>query len=311
MMRITGRSGSFRVLSVFSTVICFLIPLLSAAQEAETFKPGGKPEARIFSSLNSIFADGENQNRFDLTRAYLGYSYNFSRKLSGRIVYDVADPSVGKLKFTGMLKFAYLKFTSGKWTISGGMIPLPEYDASDRYNIASWLTADLTVMNGEGYKLTESDSTFKAAGAITLFPLKGFSLRGYFDNMGKGGINQQTVQVIAAWEGKGFQFSGAYNYQRNHSIIKGQDYQGFTINGTIPVGEKIRLIGRYDNIWSEVVENETDPWNLSKDGQLFLAAVEFSLAQGVSLSPNIQGWKPADPQLPFVTRLSLSLDLKF
>jgi hypothetical protein len=338
-MRITCRYGSFRALSVFTTVICFMAPLFSTAQEAEAFKPGGKPEVRIFSSLNTSFADGENHSQFDLTRAYFGYNYNFSKKLSGRIVYDVADPSVGKLKFTGMLKYAYLKFTSGKWTISGGMIPLPEYDHGDkkwghRYiyrtafdsygfgsaadlglsvacNIAPWIAADLTVMNGEGHKLTETDSTFKVAGAITLLPIKGLSLRGYFDKMSKGGVNQQTAEFIAAWENKGFLIAGAYNYRRNHSLTEGQDYHGLTFNGTIPVSEKVRLIGRYDYVWSEFVKNETEPWNLSKDGQLFLAGVEFSLAQGVNLSPNFQGWKPADPQLPFISKLSISIDLKF
>jgi len=339
ILKKTGWYGLLKSGSLFLPVFCLLIPMLSPAQDAEAFKPGGKPEARIFSSLNTSFSDGENHSQFDLGRAYFGYSYNFSKKLSGRVVYDVADPSVGKLKFTGMLKFAYLKFTAGKWTISGGMIPLPEYDFGDKkwghryiyrtayegygfgaaadlglsvtYNIASWITADLTVMNGEGYKLTEADSTFKAAGAITVFPVKGLSLRGYFDNMSKGGVNQQTAEFIATWENKGYLISGAYNYRRNHSMAEGKDYQALSFSGTFPLSERVRLIGRYDYLWSGILDNEPDPWNLSKDGQLFLAGIEFSLTQGVNLSPNFQGWKPADPLMPFVSRFSLSMDLKF
>ncbi len=77
------------------------------AQDTEVFKPGGKAEARIFTSFSSTFADGKSHSKFDIGRAYLGYGYNFTRNLDGRIVYDVADPAVGKLKFTGMLKFAF------------------------------------------------------------------------------------------------------------------------------------------------------------------------------------------------------------
>ena len=308
------------------------------AQETEEFKPGGKMEARIFTSLGTTFSGGENHTKFDLGRAYLGYNYNFSRKLTGRLVYDVSDPSVGKLKFTGMLKFAYLKYQTGKLTVSGGMIALPEYDFGDRkwgfrytyktlhdeygfgtaadlglnvtYSFASWISADLTVMNGEGFKLTESDSTFKAAASINVMPFRNFSLRMYFDNMSKNSVNQETTEIIAAYENRGYVISAAWNYRWNHNLIKGQDYQGVTVNGTIPVRKKIRIFGRYDYLASVKTGSSPDPWNLAKDGQLFMTGVDFSLAPGVSLSPNFTGWKPADSSRPFISRFTISLDLK-
>ena len=67
-----------RVAFACASAVLFSIPLTLAGQE-ESFKPGGKPEARIFTSLNSTFTDGENHTKFDLTRAYFGYSYNFSK----------------------------------------------------------------------------------------------------------------------------------------------------------------------------------------------------------------------------------------
>ena len=309
-----------------------------SAQEAEAFKPSGKPEARIFTSLNSTFADGKNHTKFDLGRAYLGYSYNFTKKLSGRVVYDVADPSVGKLKFTGMLKFGYLRYQTEKLTITGGMIPLPEYDQGDKrwghryiyktmhdeygfgtsadlglsvaYNLAPWISADLTVMNGEGFKLADADSTFKAGAGITVLPLKGFSLRGYFDDMTKNGINQQTVEVIAAYDHKVFSLTATYNFRKNHSFTEGRDYHGFSLNGNASLSEKIKIFGRYDYLTSVIVGGDTDPWNIDKDGQLFLAGIEFTLAPGVNISPNFQGWKPASSGMPFISRFLISLDLK-
>lgn len=339
MKKIITNSLKLRTLSITFLIAVFVSSASLSGQEQDAFKPGGKSEARIFSSLNTTFSDGENHTKFDITRAYFGYNYNFTKKLSARVVYDVADPSVGKLKFTGMLKFAYLKFQSGKWIISGGMIPLPEYDNSDRkwgyryiyktfhdeygfgvaadlgvnatYNIASWISADLTLMNGEGFKLTEADSTFKAAAGITLTPVKGLFLRGYFDNMTKNKVNQQTVEIIAAYENKGSGISVAYNFRKNHGMTGGQDYQGFTLNGTLVVTERIKLLGRYDYLGSEKIGTAEDPWNLTKDGQLFIGGVEFALAPGVNISPNFQGWNPADPDMPFVSRLSISMDIKF
>ena len=307
-------------------------------QVAEAFKPGGKPEARIFTSLGTTFSNGENHNKFDLTRAYLGYGYNFSQRLSARIVYDVADPSAGKLKFTGMLKFALLKYQTDRWTITGGMIPLPEYDYGDKkwgyryvfkpshdeygfgtsadlglsaaYKINSWMSADMTIMNGEGYKLTEADSTFKTAAGITLLPLKNLSLRGYYDIMTGSGINQHTTEIIASYESKQFTLSMAYNYRKNQNLEEGRDYQGISFNGTVTLSEKMRLFGRYDYVTSTIAGNGHESWNQNKDGRLFIAGLEFALAPGVNISPNYQGWNPAGPEMSFISRFLLSLDLK-
>jgi hypothetical protein len=315
-----------------------LFPATLLGQTKDDFKPSGKAEVRIFTGFNTTFSDSEMHSKFDVTRAYLGYGYNFTRTLSGRIVYDVADPSAGNLKFTGMLKFAYLSYKSEKWTVTGGMIPLPEYSHAEKswgyryiykpshdvygfgtaadlglsvvHRIAPWISADITLMNGEGYKLTEADSTFKAAAGITLLPVKSVSLRGYLDNMGKDGNNQQTAEVIASWEGRGYLLSAAYHYRRNHKQVEGQDYRALTLNGRVPVSERVVLLGRYDYVSSSRSGSTEDPWNLAKDGQLFLGGIELAISPGVSLSPNFQGWKPADNTMPFISTISLPLDLK-
>lgn len=326
----------FSLMLAAGLAVSMVVP--AQARDTNEFKPGGKPEVRIFTGFNTTFSDGERHSKFDVTRAYLGYGYNFSKTLSGRVVYDVADPSVGKLKFTGMLKFAYLRYQTQKLTVTGGMIALPEYDHADKkwgyryiykpshdeygfgtsadlglsvaYNFASWITADVTLMNGEGYKLTETDSTLKTAVGVTLIPLRNVSLRGYFDSMGRDGLHQQTAEVIASYESNGSLLSGAYHYRKNSGLITGHDYHVISVNGRVPVSDKIRILGRYDFAASAKVGNEVDPWNLDRDGQLFLAGIEIALSPGVSLSPNYQGWKPASGDLPFISRFSISLDLK-
>lgn len=336
------RSGLIRIrtrlilMIIAGMAVSMILPV--QAQDTDEFKPSGKVEARIFTGFNTTFSDGESHSKFDVTRAYFGYGYNFSKALSGRVVYDVADPSVGKLKFTGMLKFAYLRYQTEKLTVTGGMIPLPEFAHADKkwgyryiykpshdeygfgtasdlglsvaYRIAPWITADLTLMNGEGFKLTEADSTLKKAVGVTFVPLRNVSLRGYYDNMARDGLNQHTTEVIASYESNGSLLSGAWHYRKNSGLIAGHDYHVISLNGWVSVADNIRILGRYDFAASARVGNEPDPWNLDRDGQLFLAGIEFALTPGVSLSPNYQGWKPAGSTMPFISRFSLSLDLK-
>ncbi len=324
-----------RVAFACASAVLFSIPLTLAGQE-ESFKPGGKPEARIFTSLNSTFTDGENHTKFDLTRAYFGYSYNFSKNFSGRVVYDAASPSPGKPNFSGMLKFGYLKYQNERLSVTAGMIPLPEYEASDSkwgyryiyrpayelyefgaasdlglsvaYKFTSWLSADLTVMNGEGYKVLESDSTFKAALGFSLTPATGAYMRLYVDNMTKDGISQNTVELIAWYENNGSSVSAAYNYKKNHMMQKNHDYHAITVNGTVAVGDKTKLTGRFDNV-SAINPDGAVPWYPSKEGQLYLIGLQYNLASGVNISPNFQGWQPSGTG-SFLAGFYLSLDLK-
>lgn len=325
-----------KLLFALAATFVLFMPFPLSGQE-ETFKPGGKPEARIFTSLNTTFTDGENHTRFDLTRAYFGYSYNFTKTLSARVVYDAASPSPGKPNYSGMLKFAFLRYKTDKLSVTGGMIPLPEYDASDSkwgyryvyrpahelyefgaaadlgvsatYNFTEWLSADLTIMNGEGYKVLESDSTFKAAAGFTITPVKGAFMRLYLDNMSKNGVNQQTVQLLAFYENSNMALSAAYNFRKNHLMFENHDYHAFTVNGSLILSEKARIFGRFDNISPINSDNEPDPWNPSRVGQLYLIGLQYSLAPGVNISPNFQGWQPSGSR-PFVSGIYLSLDLK-
>ncbi len=321
----------------YAFTVLLSVPLTLSGQE-ESFKPGGLPEARIFTSLNTTFTDGENHTKFDLTRAYFGYSYNFTKNFSGRVVYDAASPAPGKPNFSGMLKFGYLRYRNDRLTVTGGMIPLPEYEAGDgkwgyryiyrpahelyefggaadlglsvAYKFNSWLSADLTVMNGEGYKVLESDSTFKAALGFSVTPVDGAWFRLYFDNMTKEGTSQNTVEMIASYESNGAAVSAAYNYRKNHLMQKNHDYHAITVNGSVTVGEKTKLLGRFDNVSVIIPDDGAVPWYPSREGQLYLIGLQYNIAPGVNISPNFQGWQPSGPGKPFVSSFFLSLDLK-
>ncbi len=291
----------------------------------------------VMAQQEESFKHGHNFNKFDVTRAYLGYIYDFSKNFRGRVTYDVGNPGAGKNHYSGFLKFAYLQYKNENLSLMGGMIPLYHYALTDEkwgyryilnpfhneygfgapadmgigaeYKFAPWLSADLILVNGEGFKTAEGDSTFKAGAGISVYPVKNLLVRGYFDTMKKDDANQQTTEVLAAYENNSFKLSASYNHQKDHGLVIGNEYSGYTFNGSLFL-KNVTLIGRYDQLESVTKSGASNPWNIAKDGQFFLAGLEFAPVKGVKLSPNYQGWKPADSRKPFISRLSLHMDIK-
>lgn len=59
-----------------------------------------------------------------------------------------------------------------------------------------------------------------------------------------------------------------------------------------------------------MISTSTDPWNYKKDGQLVIAGVEFNPVKGIRITPNYQGWMPANGDA-FIHIAYLSCEIKF
>jgi hypothetical protein len=315
-----------------------VIPKTMSAQAEKSFKPGGKPEARIFSNFNAAFSESKLVNKFELTRAYLGYTYNFNEKLSGRITYDVGNPGVGKFQMTALLKFAYLQFRKNNFCITGGMIPTTLFDLADKkwgyryisksfqdeyglgssadlgisgeYAINKWLTADAILSNGEGYKQMDSDSVLKGGIGLTFLPLKNITVRGYIESMKKGIANQLGYSVLVSYENSRLNLNAEFSHQDAHNMINGQNYGGISLYGTLILKKKIKFFARFDRLKSDKLTSINQPWNILKDGHLYITGFEFSPVQGVKMSPNYQRWQPAGAGYPSVSKFYLHLELR-
>jgi len=336
--RLTIKLCLMRKQLLLLSVSVFLITCVLKAQNEEAFKPNGKAEVDIFTNFSSSFAGDENHNKFDIGRAYLGYVYNFTGKLTGRVTYDAGNLSLAKSHFTGFLKFAYLEYHTGKWKINGGMIMPQQFDytnskwgyryiykpmhdeygfgySSDlgfsvEHTFSSWLKVDAIVANGESFKLTEMDSTLRTGVGVIVKPFKNGALRGYYDRMKKESANQQTFELTASYENPKCKLGLSYSHQTDHALIAGQDYEGLTLNGTLILPKNQKIWARFDHVSSKKVGNAAHPWNYPKDGSLYMIGFEIIPTRGVNISPNIQGWQPADANKPFTTRFCLSVDIK-
>lgn len=306
------------------------------SKEEDSFEPYGKPIIRIYTNYHSTWTGGEVNKVFQIQRAYLGYQRQFSKTISGRLILDVGDPAFGNFQMTAYLKNAFLQYRENKFTARIGMIGLFQFKIQEdmwggryfyksfmdehrfgpsadlgafvKYDFHKIVSADITLTNGEGYKKLESDSILKVSLGTTVRPLKGLDLRVSYDYMGND-APQQTLALYAGYASKGFRVGAEYNYQLNHKMTAGQDLSGVSFYGSYQM-KKVRFIGRYDKLSSPQIGSETDPWNYQKDGQLFIAGVEFNPVKGIMVTPHYQGWVRADGA-PMSNSAYLSLEIRF
>lgn len=287
------------------------IPVCNVAQ-SQMDSAYGKPVVLIFSNIHSNFSKEGHAEAFELTRAYLGYEYNFNRNFSGAAVLDVADPGTGGLQMTAIIKNAYLKYNNRKFSIRTGVIGTDQYNVQERhwgyryifksfqdehgfgpsadlgaeleYSPSKVISLDFSVLNGEGYKRIQSDSSLKVTGGITLKPLGGFLLRGYYDHMGTSS-SQRTVALFAGYTYNKIKVGLEYNIQKNNKMIKNHDFSGISAYASWKFGSKFSVFSRYDYLWFINPDGEPAPWSLKKDIQLFMSGFDYSPVKGVKLAP--------------------------
>jgi hypothetical protein len=316
-----------------------LISLDINAQSDSSFTPHGKPFVLIFSDVNYTSNKEGNSKAFELTRAFLGYEYFFSKKISSKINIDLADPGVGELKMTAVIRNAFVQYKNNKFSARIGMIDVDQFiiqqaqwgyryiyksfqdaykysppsdlGAAFEYSPAKIFSFDLSVLNGEGYKKVQVDSIFKTTFGITLRPFNGFVLRAYSDIMKKD-YAQTSIAIMGGYSIKKFNAGVEYNIQKNKDMIDGNDLSGLSVFASLGLAEKFSFFTRYDYLKASVPDNEMETGDIiTKDGQLFIAGFDYTPARGVKIAPTYFGYAPADKSLSFTSRIGLYFEIKF
>lgn len=327
-----------RIIGIIALTLFSGLIFGQGTEKTTEFVPSGKPLLKIFSNFHNDFSDNGNHPAFEITRAYFGYGYNFSPFFSTKIVLDVADPGVGKLHQTVFLKNALLKYSNNNLTVNFGLIGLYQFSLQESfwsrrylyksfqdaygfgpsadlgvtgaYKINKMIEMDASILNGEGYKNLQSDSTFKTGVGVTLRPVDGLVIRGYFDYMPKYAA-QSSFNTFIGYAKDKFSLGVEYNLQNNHNRVNDNDFSGVSAYGSYRLGEKFEAFGRYDYLTSNKLEGSTTGWNVSNDGQLYIAGIEYTPVKGVKIAPNFQGWDPAADGQPFKPSIYLNLQVSF
>jgi hypothetical protein len=308
------------------------------AQTSDQFTPHGKPMALIFTDVNYTFNKGGDSKAFEVLRAYLGYEYFLSNKLYSRITFDVADPGVGGMQMTALLKFAYLQYNSDKLSARFGMIPTQQFTlqesiwgyryiaktfqdaykmgpsadlgASVEYTPVKFVSFDMSLLNGEGFKKIQIDSAFKTTFGITFRPVKGLSLRAYYDIMSNN-YTQTSTAFFAGYTINKFRAGFEYNIQKNNEMKEGHDLSGFSVYSSLGVADKFTVFARYDYLKSGIPDNSAEPWNKNKDGQIILGGFDYAPVKGVKIAPTVACYVPYEESLNLSTKVGLYFELRF
>jgi hypothetical protein len=317
--------------------IGFSFMSFSQNQEQE-YKPNGKPVIQLFSDFRTTFNNGKNSSAFEAQRAYLGYEYNLSNTWNGKIVFDIADPGVGKLQMTAMLKNAYIRYKTSKITVWVGMISTTQFKASEdiwgnryieksfqdaykfnssadlgfniEYKPVDFVSVDFSLINGEGYKKLESDSLLRPGIGLSLKPAPKVTARIYADSYGKK-IKQQSIATLLGYQGKNLSTAVEYNFQKNFGMADSKNLAGISVFANYKVSSKAKLFARFDHLASNSLAGKTDRWNNTNDGSLILAGAEIAPVIGVKIAPNLRLWNPAASSLKNITSFYLNCEFKF
>ena len=323
---------------ILMSVVLIIACLSSFGQEEKKkFQITGKPIVTVFANYHAGLGNANKESGFALDRAYLGYQFSLTEKLSGKVVFDMGSTKVdgADLERVAYLKNAMLSWKTGDFTLDFGLIGLEQFNVQEKfwgyryimksfqdeykfgssadmgilgkYKFAKWLSADITISNGEGYKKLNGDNKYRYAPGTTLFPVEGLTVRAYYDIAGKNGDgdgieSQQSLAFFAGYKHKLFSLGAEYNQMFNSKSKKDKDQNGFSIYSTVKLADKFDIFGRYDNLASK------DDWS-STDGQRILAGIQYSPIKQLKIAPNFSTWNPRDGKSSAFVYLNIEFKL--
>lgn len=307
------------------------------------FTPSGKATAKIFTDFSSVTmgststTDSKTNNAFNLSRAYFGYGYSFSPNFSAKVLFDIANNGTATpSNFDAFIKNAYAEYKGDVFTFDLGMIGTTMFNLQestwgkrylyqsfqDKYGfgssadlgfcatakLAPEASVDLSILNGEGYKSIQTDSTFKVALGLTLKPVKEFVARAYVDYYKKpfGKSKDQTsFNVFAAYTGAKATIGGEFNMQTANKFTTDHNWSGVSFYGTYNASKMVSLFARFDNLTSK------NDWSTANDGQTYIAGLEVAPVKGIKISPNFQYFNPKANNVASKTTIGINVEASF
>lgn len=303
-----------------------LISIASFSQNStEEYKPNGKPHFDVFWNYNTdLTKNATKTSAFELTRAYLGYSYNFSESISAKVTFDIGNNNEGSA-YTAYLKVAQLDWkASENVKLSMGLIGMKQFKDQEnfwgyRYLFKSFqdqngfgssadlginaefklgenLTANFLIANGEGYKnIQDSDGYHKFGGSLIFTPVEGLITKIYADTQNSATSDAlTTLSLFAGYEMSNWRFGAEYNTLQNgkkySSPIDNHNLDGFSVYSTYVINKKFEVFGRFDQLSSNTLVGETTSWNNSKDGNQIIAGVQYAPIKGLKFALNYQSF---------------------
>ena len=284
-----------------------------SAQESKE-EPKGKAIIQVFGNFHTGFGDNNDDRGFELDRSYLGYQYDLGKGLQIKGVMDIGQSDdVNDYHRIAYIKNAQITWKTGNWTFNGGLISTTQFNMQEKfwgyryvmksfqdiykfgssadlgisaaYKFNDWLSADVMVSNGEGFKKIQSNDGLLYGLGATITPAEGLTLRLY------AGLNEGATAAdddifnfssLLGYKGDSFYLAAEYNIMQNTKYVKGADMDGFSVFGAVNLNKTAEIYARYDQIASK------DDWNIAKDESAIIAGMQFKLNDYIKLAPNFR-----------------------
>jgi len=322
--------NSYRIVSFFIVIYFFFSLNGYSQQDSIPFKPSGNVIARAFLDYSNNFDD---DSGFDMTRALLGYSYQITPALRGQVVIDGAA-GVKDDRFEPYIRNAFLNWADKGFDINFGLTGLMQFSVQEKYwkhryvmksfqdlndmgesvdlgvtaeyRFNNYISADISILNGEGYKNISRNNSYKTALGLSLHPIQNTIIRIYGDiyndtEKARGEIpeelnnfkfeNQYTLSFFAGYQNDLLSAGGEFNKVFNKGFVNRFDYYGYSFYASVKVLPKWTAYARYDWMDSSSPSELTDPWN--EDNQLIMGGIEYQPLKQLKISPNFRNTNPA------------------
>jgi len=318
MLKLKSKSAYLiLLLTIFNTYYCDAQQIVSE----DEFMQHGEPIVRIFSNFHTDLSNEFNESAFEITRTYLGYKYFINEYFSTEVNIDIGNLenilSGSEIRRYTYFKNVALKYNKEKLTWYFGIIPTKLFKLQEKhwghrylyktladehefgysadagtsldYRFNSNISADISVMNGEGFKKPQLDNTFRTGIGITVRLSEHFTTRFYYDFIAKEEI-QSTFVSFLGWKDKRLTFGIEVDYMDNSNYVLNQNQIGFSTYASYLLSKKFEIIGRFDKLASNKLEGVENSWNNLNDGQAFIGGIQFQPVDEIKIALSYRNW---------------------
>jgi hypothetical protein len=293
-------------------------------------EPKGKAIITVFAGLGMDVQSGVTKCGFMLDRSYVGYQYSLGHGVELKAVLDVGRlDSVNDYHYVAYLKNAQVSWKYKGLTLSGGMISTTQFNMQEKfwgyryiyksfqdqykfgssadlglmvaYKFADWVSADVIMTNGEGYKKVQGDLGFHYGLGLTFMPVEGLSVRlygGLNDATAEGKLDVYNYAAFVGYKNKRFSLGGEFAMMQNSGNVEHRNQLGCSVYGSVKAHKIVDVYARWDMLTSN------DGWNAAKDEMAVIAGAQVKLGKYVKVAPNFRMTIPKEGESKYMAYVS-------
>jgi hypothetical protein len=316
--------------------------LLSPALCSQIPEIKGKPIVEIFTDFHINLDDTAKTTGFGLGRAYLGYTFLPGNDFSATIILNIGSPEDltpdALHRRYAYFREASISYFKDRLNISFGMVSTKHYAYEQKfwgkryiantfqalngygivadlgvvaeYKFSDVISADISVLNGEGYSDLQLDNGVKTSAGLTFTPSARFAFRFYNDITKQYGVWQYTLLTFAGFRNDHLTIGADYNYKTNLDLRNGDNGWGISGTAAYSISKKYEFFARYDYSSSVSGIEYADQWNFLVDNSLIIAGLQYTFNPNVRMALNYQENIPYYADLPSTGLIFLSASFR-